>query len=90
MYIKSILMAAAILFTMPSAFATDIVEGTVLAFDRKANVIVLDDNSVWSLKVLETGLPDDLKAGDRIEIRYESNEDDGLETIHSIKILLKT
>lgn len=87
MYIKSALVAVFMFLMTSSAFAADVVEGTVLAFDRKANVIVLKDKTVWSLAVLEGALPEKLKAGDRIEIRYDSNEDDGLKAIYSIKIL---
>jgi hypothetical protein len=32
-------------------------------------------------------MPDDLKAGDRIEIKYDSNDDDGIVEIVSIKRL---
>jgi len=64
--------------------AADLLDGTVLAHDRVANVLVLSDKTVWSLATLETAMPDDLAAGDRVEISYESNEDDGVRVIHSI------
>ena len=69
------------------ATAQDAVDGTVLAYDRKANVIVLTDKSVWTLEKLEGALPEELQAGDRIAIRYQANEDDGLTVIHSIERL---
>lgn len=73
----------------PAAVAQDIAEGTVLAFDRKARVLVFKDKSVWPLELAVSDLPDGLKAGDRVEIRYDSNEDDGITVIHSVKIVAK-
>ena len=72
------------LLTLTPALATDVIESIVLAHDRVANVIVLKDKTVWPLDLLTQPLPDDLRAGDKVEIRYESNEDDGIQTIHSI------
>ena len=66
------------------ARATDIIEATVLAHDRQANVIILKDNTVWPLELLTECLPDNIRAGDAVQIRYEFNEDDGLQSIHSI------
>lgn len=66
------------------ALATDVIESTVLAYDRQANVIILKDNTVWPLDLLTERLPEDIHAGDAVRIRTESNEDDGLQTIHSI------
>lgn len=76
--------ALALALALVPAYAADLVEGVVLAFDRVANVVVLTDKSVWSLETLVQPAPADLQAGDRIEIRYESNEDDGIKVIHSI------
>ena len=80
-------LVAALLVAATPLRAADAVDGTVLAHDRVANVIVLTDKSVWSLATLEAGPPEDLMAGDRIEIRYESNEDDGVRVIHSVRRL---
>lgn len=80
-------VAPALLLMSALVFAQDIADGTILAFDRKANVIVFTDKSVWHLEKLETALPDDLNAGDRIEITYESNEDEGVTVIHSVQVL---
>ncbi|MDH3217759.1 MAG: hypothetical protein OEN01_16040 [Candidatus Krumholzibacteria bacterium] len=82
-----ILFAAAMLFTTSQVRAEDITEGTVLAFDRKANILVFTDKTVWPLEKLKVPLAEDLKAGDRIEVRYDSNEDDGVTAIFSIKVL---
>jgi len=78
-----VIVSSALLLIQPS-HATDIVESTVLAYDRVANIIVLKDKTMWPLDLLTTDLPVDLLAGDKIEIRYQSNEDDGIQTIHSI------
>jgi len=79
--VPSLALALAVLALPASA---DLLDGTVLAHDRKANVIVLSDKTVWSLETLAQPLEGDLVAGDRIEIDYESNEDDGVTIIHSV------
>ena len=65
---------------------TDVVTGTVLAFDRKSRVLVFTDRSIWPLNDMESPLPDGLQAGDRAEILYESDED-GVAAIKSLRIL---
>ena len=67
--------AALATFALP-AFADD-TSGTVVAYDRVAHVIVLDDNSVWTVPA-DFALPDNLVAGDRIVIDYQSNGDNGV------------
>lgn len=69
--------------------AQDISQGTVLAFDRKANILVLTDRSVFPLEKLEGEPPAGLASGDRVELRYDSNEDDGITKIFSIKVVPK-
>lgn len=66
--------------------AADATDGTVLAIDRKAKTLVLIDRTVWALDTMESSLPADLKAGDRIEINYESDEE-GVSAIRNIQIL---
>ena len=68
------------------AAASDITEGTLLALDRKAGMLVLSDRTVWSLEEMKSPLPAELKAGDRVEIRYESDEE-GIGEIKSIRLL---
>lgn len=67
--------AALTAFALP-AFADD-VTGTVIAYDRVAHVIVLDDNSVWTVPA-DFAVPEDLIAGDKIIIDYQSNGDNGV------------
>ena len=58
-------------------------DGTVLVYDRKANLLVLTDRTVWALEMLEGSLPAGIGAGSRIHIEYESDEE-GVSKIKSI------
>lgn len=84
-----LILTAAMLLTALQVFAQDISEGTILAYDRKANILILTDRTVFPLEKLTSAAPDNLKAGDRIQIQYDSNEDDGITAIHSIKVIPK-
>ncbi|MBO28402.1 MAG: hypothetical protein CML61_06535 [Rhodobacteraceae bacterium] len=57
------------------AFA-DMTSGTILAYDRLANVIVLTDKTHWTLHP-DALVPADLKAGDKITIDFVSDGDNG-------------
>ena len=81
---KFVFAPVALLLTVSHCFAADVADGKILAYDRKAEVLVFTDKTVWALETLQTAAPADLKAGDRVEITYESNEDDGVTAIHSI------
>ena len=87
MKIRSIAAIATAVLVNPNALAQDITEAKVLAYDRKANVLVLTDRSVFPLEKMESAVPEGLKAGDRVEIQYDSHEDDGIVAIHSIKLI---
>ena len=76
--------ALALVAAAPAALASDALEGTVLAFDRVARVLVMSDRSVVPLDNLQGEVPEDLVAGDRIAIGYESDED-GISVVHSIE-----
>ena len=80
-------LTLALLLPTSQVYAQDVVEGTVLAFDRRANVIVFTDKSVWPLELLTSPLPQGLKAGDRIEISYQANEDSGITAIERIVVM---
>ncbi len=58
--------------------------GTVLAFDRVAKVIVLDDKTIWHIVPADLALPESLTAGDRITIDFQTNGDNGVGKINSI------
>lgn len=81
-----ILVSIALLAGSSSVFAQDSSSGTILAFDRNENVMVLTDRTVWSLQLLSSKKPEGLKAGDRVEILYESDED-GVSAITSIRLV---
>ena len=82
----SIVVFSALMCVASQAFAEDITDGTILALDRKAGRMVLSDRTVWSLEEMKSPLPAELKAGDRIEIRYESDEE-GIGEIKTIRLL---
>ena len=77
---------SALLCLVSQAVASDVTEGTLLALDRKAEMMVLSDRTVWRLEEMKTPLPAELRAGDRIEIQYESDEE-GIGEIKSIRLL---
>lgn len=80
------ILSTTMVLTAPLAMALDITEGTVLAHDRKAKTLVFSDRTVWQLDELASSLPANLKAGDRVEIQYDSDED-GVTRLSSITIL---
>lgn len=82
----SITLLAALLSVTSQAVAEDVSNGTILALDRKAGMLVLSDRTAWSLEAMKSTLPAELKAGDRIEIRYESDEE-GVGEIKSIRLV---
>ena len=71
----------------PSQGATLTAQGTILAYDREANLLVFEDKSTWSLQGMQAEVPFGLDAGDRIEIEYIPG-DDGVALIRKISILL--
>lgn len=75
--ITSLILAAA------PAFADDL-SGTVIAYDRVAQVIVLDDKSVLTIPNPEI-IPEGLVAGDTITVEFKSDGDNGFGTFFSIK-----
>ena len=82
-----LLATLAVLISPLAPLHADELDGTVLAYDRKARVIVLRDKSVIPLANLQGDMPEDLAAGDLINVRYESNEDDGIHFVHGIERL---
>ena len=87
---KRLISFGFLLFLMAAPVtAQDISQGTVLAYDRKANILVLTDRSVFPLEKLEGEMPAGLASGDRVELQYDSNEDDGITKIFSIKVVPK-
>lgn len=79
------LFALATIFAAAPALA-DSVTGTVLAFDRKANLIILGDKTVFTLANGDAEVPEGLKSGDVVKIVYDSLGEDGYGVITSITI----
>lgn len=70
--------ALALLAALP-AFA-DETTGKVVAYDRKAGVMVLGDMTVWRLPP-DLLVPSDLGRGDQVRLVYETAGEDGLTRI---------
>ena len=81
-----IIFLPALLFTTLQVAAEDVSQGTILALDRKAKIMVLTDRSSWPLENLKAQAPGALKAGDRVRIEYESSED-GISAINRVEII---
>ena len=78
-----ILLASALLAVATPVIA-DETTGTVLAFDRKAGLIVMADKTVFSLELLGETPVEDLVAGDKVTVTYESAGEDGFTKIDAI------
>lgn len=78
-----LILAATLIASSAMASLADETEGHVLAYDRKAGIIVLTDKTVWGLSD-SLSLPEDLGRGDRVLIEYETAGEDGLTQIDEI------
>jgi hypothetical protein len=72
----------AVLLLATSAQA-DEVTGDVLAFDRVASVIVMEDKSVFTVPNPEV-IPADLQAGETVTIVFKTEGENGLTSVQSI------
>ena len=81
---RQTLLSLSCLLLAASAALADSTGGTIVAYDRLANVIVLDDNTIWEIVPKDLPLPADLKAGDNIVIDFVSAGDSGVGKINSI------
>lgn len=84
MIVKTALASLILVSTYSMALA-DSTTGAIVAYDRVAKRIVLDDKTVWTLEGSEAAAPADLKAGDRVAIDYDTAGEDGITKIGSIK-----
>lgn len=80
------LLAAAIVMAAATPVFADFTQGTVLAYDRVAHVIVMDDKTVWTLSE-ETVVPEGLEAGDLVKIEFTGAGDDGIASVEAIERL---
>ena len=78
---RAFLIASVMLSAAPAL--ADETSGTILAFDRVANILVLDDKTVWSLGE-KTEVTSDLMAGDTVKIIYVGGGDAGIGPITSV------
>ena len=74
---------AALLLLAGPALA-DTTSGTILAFDRQADVLIMTDKTVWQLSP-KTLIPADLAAGDTVTISFTSLGDDGVASVDSLE-----
>lgn len=58
--------------------------GTILAYDRLANLLVLTDRTVWELSP-DLLVPSDLAAGDRVRIDFTAAGEDGISSIETLE-----
>ncbi|MCV2873737.1 hypothetical protein OEZ71_15670 [Defluviimonas sp. WL0050] len=78
---RALLLALTLVLSTPAI--ADETTGKILAFDRVANVIVLDDKTIWPLADT-TEISPDLVAGDMVKIDYVGGGDAGVASITSI------
>ncbi len=78
-----ILLAAALAALTAVPAVADETEGLVLAYDRKAAILVLTDLTVWELPA-NILVPADLGAGDRVLLDYQTAGEDGLTAIDAL------
>ncbi len=82
----AIVVLGSILATSALADST---AGVVVAFDRVAKVLELDDKTVWDLAPAGDLVPEGLVAGDQVTIEYVSAGDSGVGKITSISVAAK-
>lgn len=77
------LLTPALLIAAAAPAVADSTQGTVVAYDRVANVLVLSDKTIWSLETLKT-VPEGLESGVQVEIDFTQNGDNGWGRIDAI------
>lgn len=79
-----ILLATVFALAAASPVLADESSGEILAYDRKANVIVLTDKTVWTIPA-ELELPADLVQGDKVQFEFTQKGDEGITAISKIE-----
>lgn len=69
----------------PASFA-DTIEGKVVAYDRKAQLIVMEDRSIYSLAGYDAPLLTELAAGDMVVIETKGEGEDGYGLVTEIAL----
>lgn len=72
-----VLLSAFALITLAAPAFADEVTGSVLAYDRVDNIIILDDKTVWTIPA-DFALPENLVAGDLITIVFQGAAENGI------------
>ena len=80
------LIAAAVMFAAASPAFADFTEGKVLAYDRVARIVVMEDHTVWQLSD-KTIVPEGLVAGEEIRIDFTARGENGVESVETIERL---
>jgi hypothetical protein len=75
---------ATLLLVAATPALADETTGTILAFDRQADVIVMTDNTVWQLSP-KTLIPADLAAGDTITIIFTNTGENGVGNVTELR-----
>lgn len=78
-----VLLSAITLVALAVPALADEVTGSVLAYDRVDNIIVLDDKTVWTIPA-DFALPADLIAGEKIIIEFQGAAENGIGDLISI------
>ena len=81
------LTAGVLTLSVVSPVFADVVTGKVLAFDRKALVIVLEDKTIYEIEDKNFPIEEGLKAGDMVEIDSDGEGEEGYGTITALKII---
>ena len=71
------------LMALSAPALADEVSGTVLAYDRVANILILSDKSVFPLSD-STEIAEGLEAGDAVTIIFEGGGENGIESVTTV------
>ena len=80
---RQLLLSVLLASTAAAPALAETTTGTIVAYDRAAGRIVLDDRTIWRLgKAL---VPADLAAGDEVVIDYTAGGDEGIRSVESVE-----
>ena len=71
---------------MASVSFADTVTGKVVAYDRKAQVVVMEDRSIYSLANYDAPILSELEAGDTVKIETTGEGEDGYGLVTEVTI----
>lgn len=79
-------LCIATISAMASASFSDTISGKIIAYDRKAEVVVMEDRSVYSLADYDAPVLAELQAGDIVKIETTGEGEDGYGLVTEITI----